>query len=255
MGLNRDSDKFFILGSGASIEQLSPENFAEIGRHQSVGINNWGLHPFVPDMYSFESVPGVGDGQDFRRSLELLNREDIIARSPALLVLRPKTRGGLASLSSLPAELRDRVFFYGRITPATRQTRNLIADFDSFFRTVSPRNPCVLLDSGASIVRMAILGIILGYRHLVFAGVDLNNSRYFWEENPLYFSQRTPTRPVNNQAGSMHETLSSLTRPFGVIQLVRQLSVYVEKFMGGTIRVSSPSSALAEFLDQHEWSA
>ncbi len=44
------ADTFFILGSGGSIEELTTQNFDEIGQQRSVGINNWPVHPFVPDL-------------------------------------------------------------------------------------------------------------------------------------------------------------------------------------------------------------
>jgi hypothetical protein len=247
------ADTFFVLGSGASVEDLSPEQFAEIRRHRSVGINNWGVHPFVPDLYSFESVPSVGDGQDLPRALSLLNRAEIVAHQPALLVLRPSTHGELAHLSEIPLELRDKVFFYGRVLPATRLRKNLVLDIETFFRFVAPRYPGVVLDSGASVVRMACLGILLGYRKIVFVGVDLNNTQYFWERNPAYLESISAPAPVNNQRDLLHETLLDGRRPFGVLDMVAAIAKRVETALGGSVAVASPGSALTEFLPVYRW--
>jgi hypothetical protein len=96
LGLDSGADTLYILGSGASIEDLTSAHFDHIAKHSSVGINNWGVHPFVPDIYSFESVPWVGDGQDFPRAMGLLDRGDIRSRQPEILVLRPKTSWEMA---------------------------------------------------------------------------------------------------------------------------------------------------------------
>ena len=42
------SDTLIVLGSGASINDISPERWKAIARHDSVGFNFWPIHPFVP---------------------------------------------------------------------------------------------------------------------------------------------------------------------------------------------------------------
>src|SRR5271166_450448 len=44
----RSSDTLFILGSAQSINQISAERWEIIGKHDSVGINFWPVHSFVP---------------------------------------------------------------------------------------------------------------------------------------------------------------------------------------------------------------
>ena len=247
------ADTLYILGSGASIEDFTSAHFDHIAKHSSVGINNWGVHPFVPDVYSFESVPWVGDVQDFPRAMGLLDRGDIRARRPDILILRPKTSSEIDKISVLPDELRTSVSFYGRVTPATRENRNLVGDIAGYFVHVVPRYPSVLLDSGASVVRMTVLGILLGFRRIVFAGVDLNRSPYFWERNPDYLADLVSLPPVNNQVTSTHETASSSNRPFDVITMLRALDVFFQTEKGGQLLVTSPDSALAEFLPIETW--
>ena len=47
-------DTVFILGSGAIITELSPSQWELIRAHDSIGFNNWTMHPFVPTFYFFE---------------------------------------------------------------------------------------------------------------------------------------------------------------------------------------------------------
>lgn len=246
-------ETFFILGSGASVEELTDSQFSEIGRHRSVGINNWPVHPFVPDIYSFESVPGVGDGRDLGRALQYLARKDIIRKKPAILVLRPKFERELNRLENIPQSLADRTFFYGRISPATRQVSNLEADVGQYCRSIATRRQGVLFDSGASAVRMAFLGLVLGYRNLVFVGVDLSHTQYFWEKNPAYLKNLVGDPPVNNQTGTQHETLLTHGRPFSALDMIEAISGYVTGTMGGTVAVSSTASALSAFLPLFRW--
>jgi len=248
----RDGETFFVLGSGSSVEELSSRNFHEIGRNASVGINNWPLHPFVPDFYSFESVPRVGDGKDVYRALRMLTRIDILERGPLLLVLRPKPEADRGIFDAVPAGLRPNLRYYGRISPATRRVERLAGDIAHYFDRIAPARRSVLLDSGASVVRMAVVGLLLGYRNIAFVGVDLNGSPYFWEANPSYLEQQNSIAPVNNQRPGGHETLSKTTRPFSVLEMIEALAGFVTG-SGGRLSVASDSSALAGFLPLYSW--
>jgi hypothetical protein len=248
-----EAETFYVLGSGSSIEDLTEAHFDQIAGQASVGINNWGVHPFIPDIYSLESVPWVGDGEDFVRAMRLLDRSDIVSRRPEILILRPKTASEIDQIIQLPSSLRNSVSFYGRITPATRHSGNLGGDMSEFFANIAPRCPSLVLDSGASVVRMVVLGILLGFRRIVLAGVDLNGSPYFWESNPTYLQGLTSSPPVNNQVLARHETASTSNRPFDVITMLSALGRYFHTQRGGQLLVTSPHSALAQFLPLETW--
>lgn len=253
LGPKSAAKTFYVLGSGASIEDITNVQFDHIGAQASVGINNWGLHPFVPDMYSLESVPWIGDGKDFSRAMQFLDREDIRLRQPEILILRPKTASEVHQISVLPPELKASVSFYGRVTPSTREAKNLGGDIKYFFSHIAPRYPSVVMDSGASVVRMVVIGMLLGFRRIVLTGVDLNGSPYFWEKNPEYLFNLTSPPPVNNQLSFAHETTSSSNRPFDVITMLRALDNFFRTEREGQLLVTSRHSALAEFLPLETW--
>ncbi|HYK35227.1 hypothetical protein [Alloacidobacterium sp.] len=52
----RTSDTLFVLGSAWSINSISDKRWQIIARHDSVGINFWPVHPFLPRFYHFESI-------------------------------------------------------------------------------------------------------------------------------------------------------------------------------------------------------
>ena len=253
LGSKPQADTFFILGSGASINDLSPQNFQEVGRQRSVGVNNWPIHSFVPDVYSFDSVPWVGDGQNFRRSLDLLHRQDIVGADPQVLIVRLKNESEIAHINSLPQELRSNVHFYGRVMPATRKVSNLASDLGKAIRMLHSEFPGVVIDSGASIVRMVGIGLALGYSKIVLLGVDLNNTNYFWENNPLFLAGEVINSPANNQRESTHETTNTLIRPFSVVHLMRALGELVADQFGGRLYIGSKKSELSSFLDVYQW--
>ena len=256
----KKSDTLFILGSGASVQQLTTAQLENIGTHLSVGINNWGVHPFVPDIFALESMPHVGDGLDFERALKLLRRRDIVLARPHILVLRPRSTREFKALTSLPSRLESRVNFYGRISPATRILANLDRDLRQLLPMLLLRYPGVFVDSGASIVRMVSVALALGCSRVVFVGVDLHDTRYFWEDNPMFKFTSDHPRPKNNQpliateseGQPSHETLLVGPRPFSVLDMLRCMH-NIQTALGLEMLVASPTSKLAEFLPIYEW--
>ena len=247
------ADTFFVLGSGASIDRLSSDNFEEIGANRSVGINTWPIHSFIPDFYSFECASWAGDGLDFSRSLGLLSRKDVRKAKPPLVVLRLKTEFELEQLAGLPEEFKDRLFFYGRVSPATRVVSNLVADLEFLLRFSPQREPVVVADSGSSVVRMVALGIAMGYRKIVLTGVDLNNAPYFWQEDSQYDDIRSRFPVFSRQVGPTHETLERGRRPFIVTEMVGALAEIIDSRFQGTLYVSSVESTLAGLLPLYRW--
>lgn len=242
-----DRETLFILGSGSSVESIDEKGFEEIARGLSIGVNAWVLHTFVPDVYAYEPVDD--ERSDHFHTLGMLNRPDVLERNPALFILRPRNQLEKSQLSQIPPELVERAFLYGRLAPATRKVGNLSGDLFEFFRDARRRSALtVLLDSGATIVRLASLGLLLGYKKIVFVGVDLNDSRYFWEENPTYLERRGISSFDSGQRGPTHETMSPINRPFVVTDMLRSLAHVAESHFGARFFVSSESSALSEFL-------
>lgn len=250
LGSSRESI-FFILGSGASIESLSNENFTTIAAHVSVGINTWPLHKFVPSFYAYETVPETDS--DYSQVLRLLTRPDIVSAAPSLLILRPKTELEERQLDQLPPEIRSKTYFYGRISPFTRARKLLGRDMNFLDFLASNVFRSLVIDSGASVVRMASLGLLMGFKHLVFVGVDLNNTEYFWERNPAYITANGLSSFVNRQTNTQHETLSATNRPFPVDEMLQALTVHAKKKYGATLYATSEKSALADFLPVFEW--
>lgn len=252
-GPSNGVDTLYVLGSGSSVNKLTSNQFEEIATQRSVGINTWAVHPFVPSFYSFESVPWVGDGRDFYRSLSLLRRDDIVHRDPAVLILRPKKSSEFQALTEVPRELQSNIHFYGRVTPATRNRVNLLDDINYFFESVVTKHPGLVLDSGASVVRMVALGIIMGFLKIVLVGVDLNGSPYFWEQKPHLLENLRSERPVNNQQSEIHETTMSASRPFGAVLMLQHLAEYLRINCDGELLNASESSILGKFLPAQSW--
>lgn len=250
--LSRVDETFFILGSGSSVEDLPASGFRTISQGVSVGINAWVLHDFVPTAYCFEPVPNRET--DHYNTLSILNRPEVVQSMPALLVLRPRTQVEFEQLHQTPIQLMSRILLYGRVAVTTRNQSNLARDTRRSLELLARRRlPFITLDSGASIVRMTSLAIQLGFKKIVYVGVDLNNTNYFWEVNPSYLAKREIASFASGQTGVRHETLSSGPRPFPVTEMIRGIKEGLADTDDLQLYSGSPNSELARFLPVFQW--
>ena len=100
------SDTLFILGTGPSINQISPERWRVIAQHNSLALNFWFYHSFVPTYYVVESSSYDGPRDTVtRRMLEAANRRAAITATPSRSSLTyTRTDDSGSSTLVLPSE-------------------------------------------------------------------------------------------------------------------------------------------------------
>jgi len=193
----KTSDTLVVLGSGRSICRLGAADWQRIGRdHDTLGLNFWLLHPFTPTFYQFEA----GSIPERRRQFEdfLTERAD---RMAGVLMLYKDFEAHRLDLSRLPPETVASLRVLNKVNlPANDEAR--LARMLRLCRRVDlSARTGLLLFARASIVQALSFGAEMGYRRIVLAGVDLNDTRYFWDEDPglAWFG--------SGQTGQMHRTM------------------------------------------------
>jgi hypothetical protein len=77
----------------------------------------------------------------------------------------------------------------------------------------------------ASISALVMFGVIAGYREIVLVGVDLNNSKYFWEERPELYDGRD--QPRNIEPPGVHGTIDpKITEIYHAIPIDQYLDLF-----------------------------
>lgn len=245
-GKKPESKTAFILGTGASAARLSEDRLRIIQSQFSIGINQWIFHSLIPDVFAYEV--------DERLSLvHALDRPEIRLVAPPILFLRPADKNAEGNATYFPDFLRSTTYVYGRVNLWTRRVENISPDVSALFQIKQgKRKEFLALDDGASIVRMVSLCTTMGFKHIVLVGVDLNNVKYFWDEDPSYLERLGLVSFDAGQKGSVHETLSAIKRPFGVDVFMGALAKSLKK-RGVLLEVASAESALAKFLPVSAW--
>lgn len=255
-GAPHRSQELFILGSGPSVLELTPTQLERMRVGTTIGVNSWVLHDFIPDAYSFEEMENDDYVSVAAGLSKALSRPEVTKADPLVLHLRPRMDTPSRRLVAIPQHLRNNTRYYGRVTVETRRTKNLERDLVALLRASANASlpPHILVDSGFSVGRMASFGIMRGYSAIVLIGVDLNSSRYFFEDDPSYLKQHNLTdfNPWVSRSDT-HDTEEKTNRHFAASEFLPALA-RASKTMGGPqIYVGSASSRLAETLPVFEF--
>jgi hypothetical protein len=257
LGLMRaQGSVLFILGSGETVEELTPQQWNLVSQNVSVGINSWAVHDFVPDAYSFEEVESESYSDVSSTLSLLLARREVIVRRPRILMLRPHALTSSSRIVSVPDELRAEVRLYGRTAVVTRDINNLGSDIGRVLRAMLSSNihPGISLDAGMSVSRLITLGARAGFGTIVLVGIDLNSPRYFFDVNPGYWERRAvaPFDQWRNR-GLVHDTEETVTRSFRATEFIPALAGATWSVFGTRVFISSENSALSPFLPVFRW--
>jgi len=252
----RKSDTLFILGSGPSVEEVSQDQWAHVAKHNSIGINSWVVHDFVPDIYCFEEVESLEYATVASALSAMLARSDILKRAPQILLLRPHADTESQRIVQVPPSLRRNTKVYGRATVSTKSVSNLVSDLSRLMRSYRSGRvqKNILLDSGMSVARMLFLGAVSGFSTIVLIGVDLNSNQYFFDVNPNYLGRRNqedfdPWR----RRSRVHDTEDRISQQFQASQFIPALAQAAEKTFGTQVLISSHESLLSATMQLYRW--
>lgn len=237
----------FILGTGATVNSLGPGQFNFISKCFSIGINQWAIHDFVPDiyLYEFEENPVV-ENQYLR--------PDVLKADPLIIVLRMRSEHELEAIENRGVLFGPRYRIYGRVNGWSRKRRN-IAKERLFLEqeTLVGENWSVVPDNGASVARALNIAISLGFREIVMLGVDLANTVYFWQDDERFLRRRGISNLRSGQKNSLHETLETSHRPVSISEYIALTATWVRDREGIQLYAGSQVSLLSSFLPIFEW--
>jgi hypothetical protein len=255
-GPGKSRETLFLLGGGSSINELSGSHFEHMRSRASIGFNVWAIHPFVPDVYSFETGKDQdGPSEDTQFISQRLLRQDVVEANPKFLFLRPTLPATSRNLVQVPEAFRNNQFMYGRANLPTRNSSNLRRDIHQILRSCklgeAPSN--VLLDNGATIVRMLVFGALQGFKRIVLTGIDLDDRPYFWLAPDYPHGSAEISRVFPRRSGVPHDTLETIDRPFPVDQVIVALSQSLKKDFGISVYAGSSRSTLAPAIPVYPW--
>lgn len=169
----RRSDTVFVFGSGSSLSDLSPGEWAEISRHDTFGFN-WFVHErFVRcDFHLIRGIPDTDLEPNIWRP-QLEEYFQLIHTNPFFVQTAFLVHGGFRAINGNRA-------IGGRLLPSENRV--------FLWRTnVRDELPSRSFDDGlvhgySTLQECINAAYLLGWKRIVLAGVDLYDRRYFWLE-------------------------------------------------------------------------
>lgn len=167
----RRSDTVFVFGSGASLNTLSTEDWADIACHDTFGFN-WFVHErFVRcDFHLIRGIPDTDrDPTVWRPQLE--EYFGLIRTNPCFAETVFLVHGGFRAING------NRALGY-RLLPPDRPVFRWRTNVRDELPSRSLRNG--LVHGHSTLQECVNAAYLLGWKHIVLAGVDLYDRRYFW---------------------------------------------------------------------------
>jgi hypothetical protein len=251
--IEKKADTIFILGSGSSVCELGEKEINIMDEELSIGINTWVFHSFVPDVYGIEPVGSNKPKKDMMS--KALHKKQATREKPMVLLKDNYHYSNKKSRVVIPQVLKNNTYSYTSVPIMTREKKGLKRSFrilHNMYKAGIIPFYCVA-DRGASIVRFASLAMRLNVERIVFVGVDLNHSEYFWERDKNLYRKWNLESVKSGQTGVVHETNDPNRKRFRVSDVINELSQVSKEIEGPKMLVENESSALTKHLDVYKW--
>jgi hypothetical protein len=247
------TDTLFVLGSGASINNISKKGWEIIENNNSVGLNYWPIHDFIPTFLMFE-MPRGERGNFFYDVL--WKKKSLYANTPIIfkgLYKNRKDFNGIEKVKTLfHPDLIDNIYLsYELSIPGRNENEFKLGlnhlDLTGFFSTGKQIQS--LGQYRGTVTCALIFGIKAGYKNIVLCGVDLNDTKYFYEDLAKYYQDKGIAVPPTGQTETIHKTNIALHNVLPVSKVIILLQDFFSEKHSGKIYVSNKKSALFPELE------
>jgi hypothetical protein len=196
----KTSDTIFILASGSSISSYSKKHWDIIKNHDSIGFNFWPVHDFIPTYYQVE-IPQAGlDRAALLATIMNFKQKDyqnvpIILKTTHITPLRRDSFFRTLNESYLQNIYVSRMIPIPGLAIETKRKSLELLNRLGYFDTHKRFNS--VTGWASSVSDLLHIAVKFGYKNIVLCGVDLNDSRYFYEVDAKYYEGKGVPVPGN----------------------------------------------------------
>jgi hypothetical protein len=251
--INKNSDIVYILGGGCSILEFQNDEWNFIKKQCSFGINNWIIHNHVPDVYIFEMYRKNESNLNFKFIENLKRKAELYSKSIVILKDLDKVYPNFELINKLreifnlffiPCMLTFDIFgleFWKNRLPSNFFWINKFK-FDVIFQQR------ITVSFAIDLARQA------GFKKIVLCGVDLNSTKYFWEDPDYIHSlDKNITIEDSQQTGNIHSTVNPLVNTLTADKVIINMAKWYKDNLGIEIYVSSKDSILYPNLPHYSF--
>ena len=185
----KSSDTAIILGSGPSINKCTNEFWYFCAQHDTIAINWWIYHSFVPKFWFIEL--GYDQKKEMKIWSTLLQAKQHLYKDIIWFHSIDKWLGQVSETefeSIFPKDLK--MYFYYRVL--YKQWFQNVKKIFSDCKRHQSIDRCFTPSSNLSSVLCALtFAYIMGYQTIILAGVDLGMSTYYWTDYDIPIHRKT----------------------------------------------------------------
>jgi len=245
----KQSDTIFILGTGSSVNQYSSEQWEEIGLADSIGINDWIFHDFIPDILMAEIVHSVNYfPEKYYYDLSLIL--DRYKEHQTLMIYKDGVKGKKNFGQLPPAVQKAFLVLYNPTIPILKieQIQQALARMACLLKKHDHSKKLLLFRKRATLFSVIELAWLMGYKKIVLCGIDLSNAEYFFDDHRTYYESKGFLLPVYDQHLNGHKTNNVKISEVTISQLITAFDNVILKPEGIQLYIGSKESALAKEL-------
>jgi hypothetical protein len=183
------SDTLFVLGSASSINEIPGEKWNIIARHDSIGLNFWPAHQFVPTFFHFENLTYDYQPVAFDAFRLLMERRSAAYANTVKIVTNLAPFGTRQMVFELPEGIKKNLYVGFELPVVARNEEELRAGI-RYIRSIGAFSPQSrvpwLFKYGGSVIAAMTIAVLIGYKRIVLCGVDLNQQDYFYQVRERY---------------------------------------------------------------------
>jgi len=248
----KSSDTVFILGSGTSIDNITEKHWEHIADKDSIGLNKWPFHEFTPTYHVFELPRIEKKYQNCHWYWELLDyRKESYSNIPVIMKDVSRTYYDIEP-DSIPDWICENILLLPKIQLPGENVRFP----DVWFRQINDTNFFddeirYIYQNNASLMFLILLSVKLGYDSIVLSGVDLNNSRHFFEDSryeDIIDHPNSSSRDKNKK----HKTASKNEKKFTIMDIINSMNRLILKPRGISLYIENKNSALYPDLPHYD---
>ena len=237
----KQSDTLVILGAGSSVNELSDRDIKYLNKFDVAGLSYSCVLPINQTYYFYETA---GPNEHSLRE----NHSKFVF--PA--IIKANDEGRIKNLIWKNSEVRvfrDFVDLEDFLCPIVCNTLTgdieVVRKLFKLFKFLHLSN-LFLFQTRGSTTALTLFGLFLGYKKIIFSGVDLNDGGYFFENNENYkdYEFGDPYLVLDGKKSLVHRTNDE---EYGV-PVIKILKVFFEENPMIEFNVTSKSSDLSSII-------
>ena len=205
---HKTSDSLFILAGGNTINQISDEQWEVIDKHDTVGLNRWPVHEFVPTYHVFE----IPNNEHMRELfLQLLEYRKSAYKDTPVIIKDISRTPEIYRSSDIKSRISGNLFLsrdsaFLKIRAGKEPQRQLLEWLHSHGYFTPGGSFNLLFRVRASISYLLNFAVLMDYDRIVLCGVDMVDSEYFFMTDKYHNKDIPIPEPKITETDRVHPT-------------------------------------------------